>query len=90
MVGTERSGKEAVPSKCSVLISSLESKMKKFGLCLLKVHGLVGYITCQQANMIQYNHRFSGGACSWGLERKEYLILLEESGKTSQTRKHVG
>lgn len=45
MVGTERSGKGPVPSKCSVLISSLESKMKKCGLCLLRVRGLVGYIT---------------------------------------------
>lgn len=59
-MGAGRSGTEAVPSKCSVLMSSLEIKMKKHGLCPPRALGLVESITCQKANLTQYHNCFGG------------------------------
>lgn len=59
-MGTGRSGTGAVPSKCSVLMSSLEIKMKKHGLCPPRALGLVESITCQKANLTQYHSCFGG------------------------------
>lgn len=83
MLGRERSGLGAVPSKCSVLMSGLEIKMKKYGLCPPRVLGLVESITCRKANLTQCNNCLGGVHVHGG-------FCLEAPGKTSQRRQHAG
>lgn len=85
MVGPDRSGKEAVPSKCSVLMSRLEIKMKKRGLCPPRALGLGGYVTCHKANLAQCSHRC--GVCVFVDTREESkdCVVLPEGIRESFT-----
>lgn len=87
MLGPDRSGQGAVPSKCSALISRLEIKMQKRGLCPPRALGLGWHVTCHKANLVQYCH-CCGAVCIRGDSGGEQR--LHSSSWRSLGRLHRG
>lgn len=89
MVGTESSGEGDVPIKCLVLCQRLRIQDEETWCLSFKSSCLVGYVTCQKANITQYKISSVVVHAHGELGGEERVLVLPGGARKSITKDAV-